>query len=133
MQIIIKYVRNINVVDCHEDIILMNVCQFEPDYHLDRAEIIKLLLFHKINVNAKNYSNKTALMCYCGEIVQYAENDESYEEILELLIFNGADVFAKSNENKTAYDYVKNKNLLSDRMSQLLQGNTRMNCTKRAQ
>lgn len=123
MKIIIGYVWNINARNRYKNNALMRECLLNP---IPNIEKIKFLLEHKIDVNAVNIRSQTALMYCCMNEVQ------NIEEILELLIFSGADVFMKSRKGKTAYDYVKHKTLLSERMSQLLQGTIRLNKTKKA-
>lgn len=126
MRIIIKYVRDINVSNACGGNALMCAC-VSPIIDL---EIVKLLLNHKINVNAKSDDEMTALMYVCNQIT--GDNYEMIEQVIELLIHCGADVFIKSRTDKIAFDYIKDKSLLSSRLSQWLQGTIRLNNTKRA-
>lgn len=127
-QIIIEYVHNINALNRLEENALVNACATQP-FDL---ELINLLLDHKINVNAQDNTCKTALM-YCCITIEYDNHVEAnFEDAVELLIFNGADVHITDFKNETAYDYVSNKQTLSEKMSQLLQGTIKMNRTKAA-
>lgn len=130
IKIILKYDTNIDARNWCGNNCLMRECSFtsgSPD-----IEKIKFLLDNGININAINFKNYSALMCYCATCESKGEDRETIESIIELLIFNGADVLIKSSTNMTAFDYITNKSLLSDKLSQLLHGLIRMNRTKRA-
>lgn len=93
-------------------------------------EKIARLLDCGINVNAKNHNDMTVLMCCCAWIS--SDGCRNIEEMFELLVYCGADIHIKSIEDKTAFDYVVDKDTISERLSQLLQGNIRLNRTKSA-
>lgn len=124
---IIKYIDNVDVGEYYQCTSLMLACS-GAEFDLDR---IKILLDHGAQVNKLSANGKTPLICLCQSI-----NDENVEEKLEaltLLIFLGADVLVTTHENMKAYDYIVNKNLLPERLLQLLQGHIKLNNIKRAQ
>lgn len=126
LKLIIKYVLDINVCDRESNNALIKACAcFEPN-----LESIKFFLDCGINVNAKNNMNMTALMHLCGRFSLCTK--ENVEQAIELLIFSGANLFIKSKWGDTAYDCIWDTHLLSERLSQLLQGTSKMNRTKRA-
>lgn len=138
LQYIIKYVPNINVRNNNNYNALSRVCMMNaqaPSLKSPDLVIIKFLLEHGINVNDRTHDrNKTALMFCCAHIGNCSNLDDHkmIEEAIECLVHSGADIGIKSHIGNTAYDYVTNKQLLSPRLAQLLQGYIRMNRTKRA-
>lgn len=126
LKLLIKYVPDINASNEYGNNALMR--QFLKQ-HPD-LEKIQFLLESGIDVNATNSQNMTALMLCCGYVTKAV--NENISEILEVLIFSGANVDIQSNCGKKAYCLVPDKTLLSERMSQLLQGTIRLNGTKRA-
>lgn len=118
---VIKYIPDINICNSRGNSALMYACK-RPSLN-----IVKFLLDCGANVNTKNDANETALMCLCGNYVNY-----NIEQAIELLIFCGADPSISSVCGRIAYDYVTNKSALSVRSQQLLRGEIRMNNTKRA-
>lgn len=132
IKIIIKYSPNINVYDCAQNDLL--ICQCNSDFNLSNVEVIKFLLDHGANVNYSNNYHMTALMVCCSAINRIidAQTMSRIAEIVELLIFCGANVLLKSASGYKAYGYVPNKDLLSEKLSQLLQGEIKLNRTKNA-
>lgn len=128
LNIIIKYVLDINHHDIHGNTALLSACS-DTNAPLDLNKII-LLLDHRANVNAKDIWQMTALMRCCVQSRHCLSED--IKEVLKLLIFCGADVTAKCRYGKSAYDYIYGKASLSDELSQLLQGTIKLNRTKRA-
>lgn len=126
---IIKYIPDINVRNYYGSSALMYACN-NGTRPLD-LDIVQFFLDHGANVNAQNCGSETALMWLCMKIK--CSINENVEQAIELLIFSGADPFMKSEHGYTAYDYVSDKSLLSERSLLLLQGNIKMNNTKRAQ
>lgn len=132
MERIIKYIPNINITNNYNCDALSRACEASSIRWLNLRQLnlakIKFLLAHKINLNTSNDYGKSALMLCCERIGNEFDDDET----LELLIHAGADVSARSYFNRTAYDHVTNKQLLSPRLAQLLQGVIRLNRTERA-
>lgn len=144
LQIIIKYIPNINIRNAYNMNALICACASEMPLNLEK---IKFLLDHKIDVNVQREDEMLApLACCCYAYRSYFKENidntldaefhngarKNIEEAIELLIFNGADIFAKSADGMTAYDIVKDINLLSERLAQLLQGIIKLNGTKKA-
>lgn len=121
----IKYIHDIHICNHWKFSALMYACNTSSgSFNLN---VIKFFLDCGININAKNDRNETALIYLCQD-----STNENFEQAIELLIFNGADPFVIASGGLAAYDYVRNKSLLSERLQQLLQGYIRMNNTKRA-
>lgn len=127
LRIIIKYIPNINVKDPSGWTALMVACHHEQIDEL--AKKVKFLLDCGANVNVRSTHDNTALM-WCAERLT-SDNIEIIEQTLELLIFSGADVNIRSTRG-TAFDHILHKHLLSERLTQLLQGTIAVNRTKRA-
>lgn len=124
---IIKYVADVDARDARGSTALMCAC-----YRLN-LNVIQFYLDRGADAKAKNFKNTTALMCTCASEHKSESNmDENFEQIIELLIFSDADPHIVSKDGQTAYNYVKDKSLLSLRSQQLLQGHIKMNNTKRA-
>lgn len=68
----------------------------------------------------------------CCKNINDNSDRENIEELLELLIFSGVNPSLKSSRGMIAYDYVERKDLLYERLIQLLQGTIRRNKTKSA-
>lgn len=135
LEIIIKYVVDVNVCDDEETNVLGHMYRHLgelcwPGYGLKCLEKTKFFLDRGVNVNASDEYGMTPLMLLCARYA-HCSSKEHIDEILELLIFSGADVEAKSLCG-TAYDCVQNCDLLSNRMSALLLGTIKMNCPKNA-
>lgn len=126
---VIKYVSDINVIDKCGNSILTHACT--RTFGDSKISTMRLLLDRGIDVNIKNNINENALMQLCHHF-SAAHESENLEQAIELLIFSGVDPFIKSQYGNTAYDFVRDKTLLTPRSSQLLQGYIKMNNTKRA-
>lgn len=128
---ILFYSRDIELLNIRNEMgatALIDLCSRSVIESSD-LNIISILLEHKIDINAQNHNGVTALMYCCRNIEHYTQEKI---EAIELLIYYGADVQIVSNTKQLAYDYVSNKNLLPERLVQLLQGTRTLNRTKRA-
>lgn len=136
MKTIIKYTHNINYF-CNDGINILMAALFRP---LINLEIVELLLYSDININATNENGVTALMYYCHGYQairrsddEHQQCDDIFESIVELLIYKGADVFAMVHQNSVALHFISTKQpLLSERSLGLLQGTIDINSTKSA-
>lgn len=118
LNILIHYVRDINARNNSDHNALMNTCFFNIFEPLNLAKI-NLLLKHKIDINAINYYSETALMYCC---VSIRCDMPTNIEALKVLLDSGANVNTMSITKRVAFDYVTDKNLLSDEFVRLLQG-----------
>lgn len=130
LKVVVRYVPNINVQNVYGNNALMRSCVIRSEsINLNK---IKFLLDCEIDADAKNKNGATALMHCCHWINNYSGTVKDIEEIIELLIFNGANPLIKYCDQKIAYENIINKQLLSVRVVQLLQGEIKTNRTKRA-
>ncbi|MFI5333113.1 MAG: ankyrin repeat domain-containing protein [Candidatus Babeliales bacterium] len=99
-----------------------------PNFCANTYPICELLLIHKSNVNAQNWSKETALLRACCSWQSTIEKDKSPEDtlwfenstikVINLLLNTGADINIKDEEGNTVIDKLSPTSKLTHRCRQ---------------
>jgi len=96
----------INITDDAKNTALHYLCKKYINNSL--IDVVELLVEREIDINAKDYYNKTALLLLCEESNKIKNEKINLDKVIKFLVKQGADVFALGEYKKYVDELTKN-------------------------